>query len=40
MGPNQTKISSTVKETIKKNKNITYVMGENICKQCNQQGRA
>ena len=28
----------TAKETINKNEKTTYGLGENICKQCNQQG--
>ena len=38
MGPNQTDKLCTAKETIKKKKKTTCRMGENSCKQCNQQG--
>ena len=38
MEPNKTLIFSHSKENHKQNKKTTYAMGNNICKQCDQQG--
>ena len=38
MGPNQTYKFLHSKGNHKQNEKTTYEMGENICKQCNQQG--